>query len=82
MPRCDKHGMADFYPDPIDEIIINTKTYFHMDEELFELGNIKNGFAKCFAKVCNLTIVSHVMIIYQNDTLLYYIAIKFHCTEC
>ena len=82
MSRCDKHGMADIYPGPIDEIIINTKIYFHMDEELFELGNIKYGFAKCFAKVCNLTIVSHVMIIYQNDTLLYYIAIKFHCTEC
>ena len=82
MSCCDKHGMEDFYPGLIDEIIINTKTYFHMDEELFELGSIKNGFAKCFAKVCNLTIVSHVMIIYQNDTLLYYIAIKYHCTEC
>ena len=35
---------------------MNTKTYFHMDEKLFELGCIENDFAKYFAKFCNLTI--------------------------
>ena len=39
-----------------NEIIMNTKTYFHMDEKLFELGCIENDFAKYFAKFCNLTI--------------------------
>ena len=51
-----------FYPGPRyynDEIIIKTKAYFHTDEKLFELGCIKNDFAKYFAKLCNLTIVSY-----------------------
>ena len=65
-----------FYPGPRyynDEIVINTKTYFHADEKLFGLGCIENDFCKYVAKFYILTIlVSHIKIISRNDTLLYY----------
>ena len=35
----------------IDEIIINTKTHFYMEERLFELFYNENDFAKYFAKL-------------------------------
>ena len=38
------------------EIIINTKTHFYTNENLFELIFIKNDFAKYFAKFCSLFI--------------------------
>ena len=37
-----------------DEIIINTETYFYIDEKLFELFCIENNFVKYYAKCRNL----------------------------
>ena len=40
----------------IDEIIINMKQYFYMDENIFHLFCMENDFAKYFAKCRNLFI--------------------------
>ena len=50
-----------------DEIIINTKTYFHTDEKLFQLFCSENDFAKYFAKFHNLSVI----LFYDNFSKLY-----------